>query len=238
MSGTLLSVTDLRVRYASVEALFGVSIEVPEGSVTAVLGANGAGKSTLARAVSGLVPVESGRIEFGGEDTTNWPDPPDPARRTRAHPGGAACSPASPCRRTSGWRSGGWARTGGARRRSPGRSSCSPCSPTVGRSAQDRCRAVSSRCWRSRGAGGAAATRRRRRDVARAGAARRRLRLREPGGGGAQRQAVVLIEQFVHRTGPGHQRGDPEAGRGRLGRSGRGCRAGGARPLPGRGGRA
>lgn len=73
MSDALLSVTDLHVKYASVEALFGVSLEVPEGSITAVLGANGAGKSTLARAVSGLVPVAAGRIEFGGEDTTRWP---------------------------------------------------------------------------------------------------------------------------------------------------------------------
>jgi branched-chain amino acid transport system ATP-binding protein len=73
MSDTLLSVTDLSVKYASVQALFGVSLEVPEGSVTAVLGANGAGKSTLARAVSGLVPPVGGRIEFAGEDITRWP---------------------------------------------------------------------------------------------------------------------------------------------------------------------
>ena len=73
MSDPLLSVTDLSVKYASVQALFGVSLEVPEGSVTAVLGANGAGKSTLARAVSGLVPAVGGRIEFAGEDTTRWP---------------------------------------------------------------------------------------------------------------------------------------------------------------------
>jgi branched-chain amino acid transport system ATP-binding protein len=72
MSDTLLSVTDLSVKYASVQALFGVSLEVPEGSVTAVLGANGAGKSTLARAVSGLVPAVGGRIEFAGEDITRW----------------------------------------------------------------------------------------------------------------------------------------------------------------------
>jgi len=73
MSDPLLSVTDLSVKYASVQALFGVSLEVPEGSVTAVLGANGAGKSTLARAVSGLVPAVGGRVEFAGEDTTRWP---------------------------------------------------------------------------------------------------------------------------------------------------------------------
>jgi branched-chain amino acid transport system ATP-binding protein len=68
----LLDVQDIDVRYASVQALFNVSMTVPEGSVVAVLGANGAGKSTLARTVSGLVPAERGRIVFGGEDITRW----------------------------------------------------------------------------------------------------------------------------------------------------------------------
>jgi branched-chain amino acid transport system ATP-binding protein len=70
--GVLLRVEDLNVRYASVQALFGVSLEVPEGSVVAVLGANGAGKSTLARAVSGLVPPFEGTVTFGGENITKW----------------------------------------------------------------------------------------------------------------------------------------------------------------------
>ena len=70
--GVLLDVQDIDVRYASVQALFGVSISVPEGSVVAVLGANGAGKSTLARTVSGLVPATRGRILFAGEDITKW----------------------------------------------------------------------------------------------------------------------------------------------------------------------
>ena len=70
MSDALLSVQNLDVRYASVQALFDVSIDVPEGSVVAVLGANGAGKSTLARAVSGLVPSFGGRVTFAGKDIT------------------------------------------------------------------------------------------------------------------------------------------------------------------------
>jgi branched-chain amino acid transport system ATP-binding protein len=72
MTDALLTVEDLNVRYASVQALFDVSISVPEGSVVAVLGANGAGKSTLARAVSGLVPPFGGTITFGGDDITKW----------------------------------------------------------------------------------------------------------------------------------------------------------------------
>ena len=70
MSEPLLSVQDLDVKYSSVQALFGVSVDVPEGSVVAVLGANGAGKSTLARAVSGLVPSCGGTIRFDGRDIT------------------------------------------------------------------------------------------------------------------------------------------------------------------------
>jgi branched-chain amino acid transport system ATP-binding protein len=70
MSEALLSIQDLDVRYGSVQALFDVSIDVPEGSVVAVLGANGAGKSTLARAVSGLVPSFGGRVTFAGQDIT------------------------------------------------------------------------------------------------------------------------------------------------------------------------
>jgi len=70
MSETLLSVQDLDVRYGAVQALFGVSLDVPAGGVVAVLGANGAGKSTLARAASGLVPSSAGTIRFDGRDIT------------------------------------------------------------------------------------------------------------------------------------------------------------------------
>ena len=72
MSESLLSVENLSVRYASVQALFDVSIDVPMGSVVAVLGANGAGKSTLARSVSGLVPSFAGKVTFDGQDITKW----------------------------------------------------------------------------------------------------------------------------------------------------------------------
>ena len=70
MVDSLLSVQNLDVRYASVQALFDVSVEIPPGSVVAVLGANGAGKSTLARAVSGLVPSTAGKVVFDGQDIT------------------------------------------------------------------------------------------------------------------------------------------------------------------------
>ncbi len=70
MSDALLSIDGLDVRYGSVQALFDVTVDVPAGSVVAVLGANGAGKSTLARAASGLVPSFGGRVTFDGKDIT------------------------------------------------------------------------------------------------------------------------------------------------------------------------
>ena len=70
MTDTLLSVAGLDVKYGSVQALFDVSVDVPSGTVVAVLGANGAGKSTLARTVSGLVPPTNGTVTFDGRDIT------------------------------------------------------------------------------------------------------------------------------------------------------------------------
>lgn len=73
MTQPLLEVQDLDVRYGPSQALFGVSTEVPPGTVLAVLGANGAGKSTFARAVSGLVSPSAGRVLFDGKDITGLP---------------------------------------------------------------------------------------------------------------------------------------------------------------------
>jgi branched-chain amino acid transport system ATP-binding protein len=70
MTDALLSVQGLDVSYATVQALFDVSIDVPQGGIVAVLGANGAGKSTFARAVSGLVRPRGGTVMFDGQDIT------------------------------------------------------------------------------------------------------------------------------------------------------------------------
>jgi branched-chain amino acid transport system ATP-binding protein len=56
--------------YGPVRAVDDVSLEVPEGSVTAVLGANGAGKTSLLRTISGLVRARSGTVRFDGRDIT------------------------------------------------------------------------------------------------------------------------------------------------------------------------
>jgi branched-chain amino acid transport system ATP-binding protein len=82
----VLRVRDLDVSYAgSVRALRGVSVEIPAGSVTAVLGGNGAGKTTLLRAISGTLPfvggsIGAGAIEFDGVRL----DRATPARIVRA----------------------------------------------------------------------------------------------------------------------------------------------------------
>jgi branched-chain amino acid transport system ATP-binding protein len=62
----VLKVQDLYTAYGPIMALRGVSLEVPEGSIVAVLGANGAGKSTTLRTISGLVQPVKGDIEFLG----------------------------------------------------------------------------------------------------------------------------------------------------------------------------
>jgi branched-chain amino acid transport system ATP-binding protein len=66
----MLTVESLTTDYGPVRAVDGVSLEVPEGSITAVLGANGAGKTSLLRTITGLVPASSGRVQFGGRDIT------------------------------------------------------------------------------------------------------------------------------------------------------------------------
>jgi branched-chain amino acid transport system ATP-binding protein len=66
----LLQVEGLVASYGPVRAVDGVSLSVPEGSITAVLGANGAGKTSLLRAISGLIRPRSGRVRFGDRDVT------------------------------------------------------------------------------------------------------------------------------------------------------------------------
>lgn len=64
----MLKVSDLMVNYGGIEAVKGISFEVPEKSIVTLIGANGAGKSTILRSISGLVKPKSGKIEFNGED--------------------------------------------------------------------------------------------------------------------------------------------------------------------------
>lgn len=70
---SLLTIKDLRVAYGQIEALKGVSLEINQGEVVAILGANGAGKTTLMRAISGLLPKKAGSITLEGVDITRTP---------------------------------------------------------------------------------------------------------------------------------------------------------------------
>ena len=73
MSGALLQLDGVEAGYGPVQALHGVSLEVGEGELVAVLGANGAGKTTTLRAVSGTVR-RSGDVIFEGERLPRRPD--------------------------------------------------------------------------------------------------------------------------------------------------------------------
>lgn len=66
----MLSINNLVVHYGQIEALHGVSLEVNEDEIVALIGSNGAGKSTLLMSISGLVKSTSGSIEFAGTDVT------------------------------------------------------------------------------------------------------------------------------------------------------------------------
>jgi branched-chain amino acid transport system ATP-binding protein len=70
MSPPVLQVADLRVHYGAIEALRGITLEVPAGEVVALIGANGAGKTTTLRAISRMLRPSGGTIRFLGEDVT------------------------------------------------------------------------------------------------------------------------------------------------------------------------
>ena len=66
----LLEIKDLWVHYGRAEALRGISMDIPEGSIVALIGANGAGKSTTLRTISGLQRPSSGEILYAGKSIT------------------------------------------------------------------------------------------------------------------------------------------------------------------------
>jgi len=63
----LLSLKDVSVYYGSAMAVTGIDLSVEEGRIVSVIGANGAGKSTILKAITGLVQITSGTIEFDGK---------------------------------------------------------------------------------------------------------------------------------------------------------------------------
>jgi branched-chain amino acid transport system ATP-binding protein len=69
----MLKVENLDVFYGDAQALDGVSIEIEEGAIVAIVGANGAGKTSLIRTIAGMLKPARGRIEFRGLNIAGWP---------------------------------------------------------------------------------------------------------------------------------------------------------------------
>ncbi|MDR0813751.1 MAG: ABC transporter ATP-binding protein [Oscillospiraceae bacterium] len=66
----MLKITDVKVEYGGIEAVKGVSFDVPEGKIVTLIGANGAGKSTVLKSISGLLKPSAGKFEFLDTDIT------------------------------------------------------------------------------------------------------------------------------------------------------------------------
>ncbi len=64
----MLKIENLEVSYGAVQALRGISMEVADGEIVSLIGANGAGKTTTLHAVTGLVPIKTGSVEYDGHD--------------------------------------------------------------------------------------------------------------------------------------------------------------------------
>lgn len=64
----MLKIENLVVSYGGIEALKGISLDVPDGKIVTLIGANGAGKSTLLRSIIGLVKPDNGAITYNGQD--------------------------------------------------------------------------------------------------------------------------------------------------------------------------
>jgi branched-chain amino acid transport system ATP-binding protein len=69
----MLRIEDLDVFYGDVQAVEGVSLDVAEGAIVAIVGANGAGKTTLIHAIAGMNRSARGRVLFRGENILGWP---------------------------------------------------------------------------------------------------------------------------------------------------------------------
>src|ERR1700759_3686282 len=69
----MLSVENIDVFYGDAQALDGVSLEIEEGAIVAIVGANGAGKTSLIRTIAGMLSPARGRILYPGPDIPGWP---------------------------------------------------------------------------------------------------------------------------------------------------------------------
>ena len=86
----MLRVEDLDVFYGDAQALDGVSLDIEQGAIVAIVGANGAGKTSLIRAIAGMLRPARGRIMFGEDRYRRLAEPSSLQSRHRAGGGGAA----------------------------------------------------------------------------------------------------------------------------------------------------
>jgi len=68
----MLAVENIDVFYGDAQALDGVSLEVAEGAIVAIVGANGAGKTSLIRTIAGMHRPARGAIRYRGRDIAGW----------------------------------------------------------------------------------------------------------------------------------------------------------------------
>ena len=69
----MLNIQSIKVSYGETEILHDVSLEIPAGEVVSLIGPNGAGKTTMMRAISGVIPLQSGSVFVGGQDLSSTP---------------------------------------------------------------------------------------------------------------------------------------------------------------------
>lgn len=69
----MLHIENLQVYYGAINAVKGISFDVEQGEIIALIGANGAGKTTILHTITGLVPAKSGSITFNGTELTKTP---------------------------------------------------------------------------------------------------------------------------------------------------------------------
>ena len=90
----MLKIDELKVSYGGIEAVKGITFEVPDGKIVTLIGANGAGKSTTLRAIAGLVKPAHGRIHLQGRGAARVPrpdragEPEDRGLPAQGQPGG------------------------------------------------------------------------------------------------------------------------------------------------------
>ncbi|HVF12992.1 MAG TPA: ATP-binding cassette domain-containing protein, partial [Acidimicrobiales bacterium] len=65
-----LEIDDVRIAYGRTEVVYGMSLDVPDGSFTCLMGRNGVGKTTLLNGIMGMLPLKAGRVRIGGRDIT------------------------------------------------------------------------------------------------------------------------------------------------------------------------